>query len=81
MMSVGDIMSTLGGIMSTPEDFGMNEKRPLPNFQDFCSSTSCDYAVLYVGLWNIRELVKILLSVSQSPEPNTFLVSSLIKSL
>ena len=59
----GDIMSTLGGggggIMSTPEDFGMNGKRPIPNFQDFCSSTFCDYAVVYVGLWNIRQLVKI----------------------
>ena len=67
--------------MSTPEDFGMNGKRLLPNFQDFCSSTFCDYAVLYVGLWNIRQLVKIPLSGSQNPEPNTFLVSSLIKSL
>ena len=83
MMSVRDMMSTLGGggIMSTPEDFGMNGKKPLPNFQDFCSSTFCDYPVVYVGLWNIRQLVKILLSGSQSPEPNTFLVSSLIKSL
>ena len=65
MMSVRDIMNTLGGIMSTPEDFGMNGKRPLPNFQDFCSSTFCDYAVLYVGLWNIRQLVKIPPSGSQ----------------
>ena len=67
--------------MSTPEEFGMNGKKPLPNFQDFCSSTFSDYPVVYVGLWNIRQLVKILLSGSQSPEPNTFLVSSLIKSL
>ena len=67
--------------MSTPGDFGTNEKRPLPNFQEFCSHTFCGYAVVYVGLWNIRQLVKISLSCSQSPDPNTFLVSSLIKSL
>ena len=81
MMSVGDIMNTLGGILSTSEDLGMNGERQLPNFQDFCSSTFCDYTVLYVGLWNIRQLVKIPLSGRQSPEPNTFLFSSLIKSL
>ena len=67
--------------MSTLGDFGTNEKKPLPNFEDFCSRTFCDYAVVYVGLWNIRQLVKISLSVSQSPDPNVFLVSSLIKSL
>ena len=67
--------------MSTLRDFGMNGKRPLQNFQDFCSSTFCNYAVVYVGLRNIRQLVKISLIGSQSPEPNTFLVSSLIKSL
>ena len=48
-----DTMSTPGDTMSTPGDFGMNRKRPLPNSQDFCSSTFCDYAVVYVGLWNI----------------------------
>ena len=74
--------------MSTPEeyheytgDFGMNGETPLPNFKDFYSHTFCDYAVLYVGLWNVRQLVKISLLGSQSPDPNTFLVSSLIKSL
>ena len=67
--------------MSTSGDFGTNEKRPLPDFQDFYSRTFCDYPVAYVGLWNIRQLVKISLSGSQSPDPNTFLVSSLIKSL
>ena len=30
-------------------------------------------------LWNIRQLVKISPSGSQSPDPNAFLVSSLIK--
>ena len=59
--------------MSTPRDFFTNEKRPLPNFQDFCSSTFCDYAVAYVGLWNITQLLKISLSGSQSPDPNTFI--------
>ena len=73
-------MSTPGDTMSTLGDFGMNEKRPLPNSQDFCSRTFCDYAVVYDGLRNIRQLVKISLSGSQSPGPNTF-VSSLIKSL
>ena len=67
--------------MTTLGDFGTNEKKSLPNFEDFCSRTFCDYAVVYVGLWNIRQLVKISLSVSQSPDPNIFLVSSLIKSL
>ena len=42
-----DTMSTLGA-------FGMNEKKPLPNFEDFCSRTFCNYAGVYVGLWNIR---------------------------
>ena len=74
-------MSTLGGYHEYTRDFCMNGKRPLPNFQDFCSSTFCDYAVVYVGFWNIRQLVKISLTGSQSPEPNTILVSSLIKSL
>ena len=74
-------MSTLGDTMSTLGDFGTNEKRPLPNFHDFCSRTFCDYTVVYVGFWNIRQLVKISLSGSQIAEPNTFLVSSLIKNL
>ena len=62
--------------MSTPGDFGTNEKRSLPNFQDFCSRTFCDYAVVYVDFWNVRQLVKISLSGSHSPDPNTFLLSS-----
>ena len=66
--------------MSTLGDFGTNEKKPLPNFQNFCSRTFCDNAVVYVDLWNIRQLVKISLLGSQSPDPNTCLVSSLIKS-
>ena len=52
--------------MSTPEgcheytgDFGTSEKNPRPNFEDFCSRTFCDYAVVYVGFWKIRQLVKI----------------------
>ena len=36
-----DTMSTLG-------DFGTNKKTPGPNFQDFCSSTFCDYAVVCI---------------------------------
>ena len=82
-MSVGDIMSTLGGFQYTGGyheyirgcsvhrrdpwvhqgdtisklgDFGTNQKRPLPNFQDFCSHAFCGYAVVYVGLWNIGQL-------------------------
>ena len=47
--------------MSTPGDFGMNGKKPLPNFKDFYSHTFCDYAVVYVGLWNVRQLAKISL--------------------
>ena len=38
------------GTMSTLGHFGMNEKRLLPNFQDFCSRTFCYYAVVYVDL-------------------------------
>ena len=68
--------------MSTPGDFGTNEKRPLPNFQDFCSRTFCDYAVVYVGLWKITQMFKISLSGSKSPDPNTFISCLiLIKSL
>ena len=67
--------------MSTPGDFGTNEKKPPPNFKDFYSRTFCDYAVVYIGLWNIRQLAKTFLSGSKSPDPNTFLASSLIKSL
>ena len=74
-----DTMSSLGGIMSTPGDFGTNEKKPLSNFEDFCSRIFCDY--LYVGIWNIRQLVKISLLGSQSPDPEKFVVSSLLKSL
>ena len=72
-------MSSPGGIMGTPGDFGTNEKKPLPNFEDFCSRTFCDY--VYVGLWNIRQLVKISLLGSQNQDPDKFVVSSLIKSL
>ena len=57
-------MSTPGGYHEYTRDLGTNEKRPLPNFQDFCSCTFCDYAVVHVGLWNIRQLVKISLSGS-----------------
>ena len=67
--------------MSTPGHFGMNGKKTLPNFKDFYFHIFCDYTVLYVGFWNARQLAKVSLSGSQSPDPNTFLVSSLIKSL
>ena len=61
--------------MRTPGDFGTNEKKPLPNFEDFCSPTFCDY--VYVGLWNIRQLIKISLLGSHSPDPNKFAFKSL----
>ena len=67
--------------MNTPGDFGTNKKKPRPIFEDFCSRTLCAYAVVYVGFWNIRQLVKIFPSGSQGPDSNAFLVSSLIKSL
>ena len=54
-----DTMSTLG-------DFGTNEKKPPRNFEVFCSWTFCDSEGVYVGLWNMRQLVKISLSGSQS---------------
>ena len=72
------VFSTLKDTMRTPGHFGTNEKRLLPNFQDFCSRTFCYYAVVYVDLWNIRQLVKISLSGSQNPDRNTFFVSSKI---
>ena len=66
MSTPGDTKMHMGVIMSTPEgyheytgDFGTNEKKPRPNFEDFCSRTFCDHAVVYVGLWNIRQLVII----------------------
>ena len=50
----GDTKMHAGGYhvdtMSTPVDFGTNEKRPVSNFQNFCSGTFCDYAVVFVGL-------------------------------
>ena len=67
--------------MSTPRDFGTNEKKPSPNFEDFCSRTFCDYAVVHVGFWNIRQLIKISPSGSESPDPDALPVSPLIKSL
>ena len=69
--------------MSTPGDVGTNEGKPRPTFEDLCSRAFATFAfaVVYVGLWNIRQLVKISPSGSQSPDPNVFLVSSLIKSL
>ena len=74
-------MSTLGRYMyhEYTGGFVTNEKKPLPDFEDFCSCTFCDCPGVYVGLWNIRLLVKISLSGSQSSDPNTFLVSSLTK--
>ena len=43
-----DNMSTPGGYHEyTLGDFGKNEKKPLPNFDDFCSCTFCDYAGVY----------------------------------
>ena len=76
-----DTISTWGDIMSTPGDFGTNDKKPLPTIEDFCSCTFCDYAGVYVDLCNIRQLVIISLSGRQSPDPITFLVSFLIKNL
>ena len=88
MSTPGDTISTPRDTMSTPRGyheytrgFWYEWEKPLPNFKDFYSFTFCDYAVVYVGLWNVRQLAKISLSGSQSPDPNTFLVSSLIKSL
>ena len=59
--------------MSTPGDVGTNERRPLANFQDFCSCTFCDYAVVYVGLWNIRQLVKVFYQVARAQTLTHFL--------
>ena len=67
--------------MSYPWDFSTNGKKPLLNFKEFYYRTFCDYAVVHVGLWNVRQLAKISLSGSQNPDPYTFFVSSLIKIL
>ena len=65
--------------LSTPGGAGANEKKLSPDFEDFCSHTFCNYAVIHADLWNIRQLVKISPSGNQNPDPYTFLVSSLIK--
>ena len=60
------VFSTPGDTMSTWGDFGTDKTKPLPNLGDFCSCTFCDYADVYVGLWNIRQLVKILCQVARA---------------
>ena len=58
-MSTPGVFSTPEGYHEYTEDFGTNEKKPRPNYEDFCSRAFCDHAVVYVGLWNIRQLVII----------------------
>ena len=67
--------------MSAPGDFGMNWKIPLLNFKIFILTPFATMQLYMFFLWNVRQLAKISLSGWQSPDPNTFLVSSLIKSL
>ena len=60
------VFSTPGGYHEYMGDFGTDKKKPLPNLGDFCSCTFCNYADVYVGLWNIRQLVKILCQVARA---------------
>ena len=71
----GVIMSTLegGDTKMHVGDIGTNEKRPLTNFQEFCSHTFCDYAVVYAGLWNIRQLLRFLYQVTRAQTLTHFL--------
>ena len=34
--------------MSTPVDFGTNEKKPQPNFKHFCFRTFCNYSIFII---------------------------------
>ena len=52
-----------GDTMSIPGISVRMRKSHDTNFEDFCSRTFGDHAVVYVGLWNIRQLVIISPSV------------------
>ena len=78
-MSILGVFSTLGDTMSTSADSG-NEKSHYQILRIFVLAPFATMQVYIIGLWNIRQLVKIFLSGSQSPDSNTFLVSSMIKS-
>ena len=66
---------------STLVDFGTNEQSHYQISRIFVLATFATMQVYMLAYWNIRQPIKISLSGSQSPDPNTFLVSSLIKSL
>ena len=76
IMSTPEVFSTLEGYHVYARDFGTNEKKPQPDFEDFCYCTFCDYAVVYVGFWNIRQLIKISPSGSQNGNLCSFSTAS-----
>ena len=71
---IGYTMSTLGDTMSTPRDFGTKEK-------GFFFTHIFATMQLYMLAFGTSDSLLKFLSGSQSLDPNTFLVSSLIKSL
>ena len=50
------VQYTRGIPMSTPGDFGTNDKKPRPNFENFVLAPLkfCNYAVIYFSFCNIR---------------------------
>ena len=53
-----------GGVPSVHWGILVRMKKATTKFPGICSRTFCDYAAVYIGLWNIRQLVKISLSGS-----------------
>ena len=74
-------MSTSGDTKSTPGDFGTDEKKPLPNSRIFVLAPFAIIQVYMLAFGASDSLLKFLYQVARAQTTNTFLVSSLIKSL
>ena len=76
--TLGDTKMHAGVIMSTPEEyheytgkFRYESENQRSNFEDFCSRTFCDYAVVYVGTSD--SLLKFLHQVARAQTLTHFL--------
>ena len=71
MSTLGDTMSTLGGLVRM--------RKATTRFRGFLFSHILRLCSCICWPLEVRQFVKISLSGSQSPDPNTFLFLSLIK--
>ena len=60
-------------IMSTPGDFGTNKKKPLPNFEDFCSCTFVTMDGYMLAFRTSDSLLKYLYQVARAQTQTHFL--------